>query len=244
MKFGENKIGNLNNIKHKIEKSPILITGCARSGTSLMAGIINICGAFGGKMSGPNNYNKKGLFENIAIKQQVDKGYLKSIGMDPKGQKPLPDTGNLPIPSNWSQQVENIMLAEGYKEGEWFYKGARSCLMWPVWHYAYPNAKWIVVRRKTADIVNSCMSTAFMNAYNHPEGWLNWVHHHERCFVEMVEAGLNVKQVWPERMVRGDYEQVLEMIEWLGLVWKPIDVMEHIEPKLWKARKKQGLKIA
>ena len=35
-------------------KDPILITGCARSGTSMIAGVINICGAFGGDMAGPN----------------------------------------------------------------------------------------------------------------------------------------------------------------------------------------------
>ena len=42
-------------------KNPIIITGCARSGTSLTAGVINICGAGGGEMSGATIYNKKGM---------------------------------------------------------------------------------------------------------------------------------------------------------------------------------------
>ena len=43
-------------------KEPILITGCARSGTSMVAGIINMSGAFGGVMAGPNKNNQKGNF--------------------------------------------------------------------------------------------------------------------------------------------------------------------------------------
>lgn len=219
-----------------IEQSPILITGAARSGTSMMAGVINICGSFGGNMFPGNRYNAKGMFENMKIREQVDKGFLKSIGMDPKGQHPLPDTNKMPIPSDWRDQVESIIKAEGYEEGSWFYKGARSCLFWPVWHYAYPNAKWIIVRRRTSDIASSCMNTAFMSHYKDHAGWVKWVNHHEEKFVEMIQAGLNVKQVWPERMIKGNYEQLYELIEWLGLDWKPEEVLEFIEPKLWKSK--------
>jgi hypothetical protein len=50
-------------------KSPIIITGCARSGTSMIAGIINLCGAWKGVTSGPNKYNAKGMFENHELRQ-------------------------------------------------------------------------------------------------------------------------------------------------------------------------------
>jgi len=40
--------------------SPILVVGAARSGTSLVAGIINMSGAFGGVMAGPQKSNQKG----------------------------------------------------------------------------------------------------------------------------------------------------------------------------------------
>jgi hypothetical protein len=222
----------------EIEKSPILITGCARSGTSMVGGVINICGAFGGKMYPGNPNNAKGMFENMAIRENVDKGYLKSINMDPKGQNPLPDTNSLPIPSNWRNQVERIYLEEGYEEGSWFYKGARSCLVWPVWHYAYPNAKWVIVRRRSADIATSCLNTGFMSAYSDYSDWIKWINHHEDKFVEMIQAGLNVKQIWPERMVKGNYEQLYEVIEWLGLEWKEKEVIDFIEPRLWKSKQK------
>jgi hypothetical protein len=141
------------------------------------------------------------------------------------------------------------MIQEGYKDGPWMYKGAKMCLMWPIWHHAFPNAKWVIVRRKTSDIISSCLKTNFMHAFSKEhcrkavgvksefEGWLWWVHQHEKRFVEMITEGLNCKIVWPERMVRGDYEQLYETVEWLGLKWKT-DVLEFVDPKLWKARRK------
>lgn len=223
------------------EVSPILITGCARSGTSLFAGIVDICGGFGGNLSGPNKYNAKGMFENSHIRDITEKGYLKSIGMDILGQKPLPDTSNMMIPNNWKDQIYKVMLEEGYKDGPWYYKGAKACLIWPVWDFAFPSAKWIIVRRRSVDIIDSCLNTAFMRAYDTDEGWLSWIHHHEDKFLEMFKSGLNVKQVWPERLMQGNYEQAREAIEWLGLKWDRKKVVSFIEPKLWKAAQKRGL---
>lgn len=233
-------------------KDPILITGCARSGTSMIAGIINLCGAFGGITSGPNKYNEKGMFENVAIREKLTKPYLREVlHVDPMGQYPLPDINNMPIPSNWAKRVQDVIKKEGLPEGQpWFYKGAKMCLMWPVWHYAFPNAKWIIVRRKTPDIINSCVRTGFMKAFlsestrkavgaaDEYEGWLWWVHQHEERFKEMMMEGLNIKVVWPERMVDRNYGQTQEMLDWLGLEWNN-EIFNFIEPKLWKARLKK-----
>jgi len=232
-------------------KPPILITGCARSGTSLVAGIINMCGAFGGEMSGPTSNNAKGMFENARIRNDIVKPYLQSIEADKMGQYPLPNVEDLSIPVGWQRQIEAVLTEQGCTDGDWMYKGAKMCQHWPVWHYAFPNAKWIIVRRKTSDIINSCMRTGFMRAFNNTsnqravgaksewEGWLWWVHRHEDRFVEMMKEGLNIKVIWPERMVDGDYTQIKEMIDWLGLEWKLEEITKFIEPRLWKARQKK-----
>lgn len=227
---------------------PILITGAARSGTSMVAGAINLCGAFGGIMRKPNKYNEKGMFENDSIVNDIVKPYLRGIGMDPLGQFPLPNVNDLLIPVNWRERVEKAIKGEGYEGGPWFYKGAKMCLIWPIWHFAFPNAKWIIVRRRTGDIINSCINTPFMRAFRRQEfrnavgakteeeGWLWWVREHEKRFIEMLETGLNAKIVWPHRMVSGDYEQLFETVDWLGLKWNS-EVLSFIDPKLWKARR-------
>ena len=234
--------------------SPILITGAARSGTSMIAGIINMCGAFGGDMSGATRNNKRGMFENAKIRNTIVKPYLEQIGVDKMGQYPLPDVDNLLIPSNLKQRVEDVIKEQGYESGAWMYKGAKMCLTWPIWHYAFPNAKWVIVRRRTGDITKSCVKTGFMQAFNsqakikavgaktEEEGWLWWARQHEKRFVEMITEGLNCKVVWPHRMVNGDYQQVYETLDWLGLKWKS-EVLNFVDPMLWHARNKQKQEI-
>jgi hypothetical protein len=234
-------------------KEPILITGAARSGTSMVAGVINLCGAFGGTMSPPNHNNQKGMFENACIRNSLVKPYLRDLGLDPLGQYPIPNPDKIPIPANWKKRVENIIIREGYQGGPWMYKGAKSCLMWPVWNYSFPEAKWIIVRRRTGDIVNSCLKTNFMRAFSNPavqkaikadteiDGWIWWVRQHEKRFVEMIQSGVNCKIVWPERLIKGNYTQLFEALEWLGLDYVPKinDIYNFIEPKLWKARRRK-----
>ena len=121
-------------------------------------------------------------------------------------------------------------------------------LIWKEWNKAFPNAKWIIVRRRTSDIVSSCTKTAFMRSFKDIrnqqevgvngewEGWLWWVSQHQKRFVEMIEAGLNCKVIWPERMINGDYEQMKETIEWLGLKWNP-ECINFVNSKLWRSKK-------
>jgi hypothetical protein len=82
-----------------------------------------------------------------------------------------------------------------------------------------------------------------MNGYSDFDGWMGWVNTYEKRFVEMIQSGLNVKQVWPERMIKGDYEQLYEVIDWLGLKWKQKEVIEFLDPKLWKTKVKEGLNV-
>lgn len=235
------------NIENKLP-DPILVTGCARSGTSMVAGAIHLCGAFGGNMSGPNKNNQKGMFENSEIRNNITKPYLRDLGLDPLGQYPLPNINDLMIPIDWRRKVEQVFLKQGYDgKQKIFYKGAKMCLFWPVWHYAFPNAKWIIVRRRTGDIVESCCRVGFMRAFrikenqkavgvdDEREGWIWWVNQHLERFREMIDTGLNVKIVWPQRMVLGDYQQLYETIEWLGLKWNS-EVLNFVDPKLWKSR--------
>lgn len=220
---------------------PILITGCARSGTSMTTGIINLCGAFGGKMAGSTNYNRKGMFENIEIREKIVKPFLESIGADPMCQKPLPD-----IEKAWEsaykwrdnnnrlqREILDVMRRQGYKEGKWFYKGAKSCLFWPMYYYAFPFAQWIIVRRDKADIANSCLRTGFMRKCTTFEEWCRWVEVHEKRFQEMKNMNLKIKEVWPQKMINGDFSEIKEVVEWCGLEFKEKEVKDFISPELW-----------
>ncbi len=226
--------------------SPIIVTGCPRSGTSIIAGMLGLCGAFTGKTPQPVKGESRSMGENKRIFTQAVLPYLLDVEIDPTGQWPIQynDIPNMP-PEICRQQVSTALHMYKYIDGPWLYKSNVASIMWKVWNEAFPNAKWIIVRRRTGDIVSSCMSTSYMQAFKdqenieaigtstEQEAWIKWVRLYETFFIDMITAGLNCKIVWPERFIQGDYEQLHEIIDWVGLQWKPV-VIDYINPKLWK----------
>jgi hypothetical protein len=221
---------------------PILITGAPRSGTSMSAGVISLCGAWGGHMAPPNSNNKKGMFENIAIRDAV-KSYLKRKGFDPMCQKPLPSDKFLESLSvadfvRWRERVLDVMEAQGMPiDAPWFYKDPKALNLWPLWVQGFPRAKWVIVRRDGDDIANSCMRTGFMRAYSTVDGWQEWVDTHLKRFAEMVASGIEYREIWPSKMIDGDFSEIQAVVEWLGLEWNEQRAKEFISPELWKGGK-------
>lgn len=222
---------------------PILITGAARSGTSMTAGIVDICGGFGGKLSGPNRWNKKGMFENTEIRNSVVKPFIREKGWDPLCQKPLPDINVLKNLTDeevtlFLNNVTGVIKRNGYKAGRWYYKGAKMIVMYPLWVRAFPDAKWIFVRRDPNDIADSCMRTPFMRGYKKKKGWLKWVDAHEKCLEEIKETpGIIYREIWPQKLVDGndeEYSNFEECINSYGLEWDGDKARKFVSPQLWK----------
>lgn len=232
-------------MKKQYLDSPIFVTGIERSGSSIVARIINLCGAFTGPITE--------MQENKDIRDMVIE-YYKGAQVDPSGQFPLPQPSKLNIPVDWKNRVNRTLSSQKYQEDcSWVYKSAKLAQIWPIWNYAYPNAKWIIVRRRTGDIIQSCVQTGFMKAFKNEEirkqvgvsteqeGWLWWIHEQEKQFVSMIEFGVNCKVVWPERMVNGDYSQINEMLDWLGLSWND-KIVEMVQPLLRNSKQKERSK--
>jgi len=228
-----------------IKNTPIFITGAERSGSSIIARIVNHCGVFSGKITD--------MQENKKIKDLLDKYYVYNLHISPLGQYPLPNSLKIKVPEDWRITVLQSLQMELYNERiPWFYKSGRLAQTWPIWNHEFPLAKWIIVRRRTGDIIQSCMKTGWMIAFDNTytleklgvstiqEGWLWWVHQHEKMFIEMIEAGLNYREIWPERMATGDFEQVKEIIQWLDLEWKE-DIPELVKPLFKNSSQKKGV---
>ena len=198
---------------------PILITGCPRSGTSLVAAIIAKHGVFAGDTNfGKTKYNPIGMYENIHIRNKVAKKYLISIGADDKGQDPLPDRTNpLPIPEDFRENVLDHFRIQGWdEECQWFLKEAKMALMWEVWHSAFPDAQWVLVRRNEEDIIKSCQHTPFMSNRDKVKDWKQWVNYHKDRFKEMKEV-LDIREVWPDKLRRCEYTEINNALEWLEI---------------------------
>ena len=200
----------------------ILITGAARSGTTLTASILQACGA---ELGAVNQ-----LKESHAVREGLVKPYLTGIGADPLGQYPLPDTSDVVMDPTWRGRVLTA-LGDGVNT----YKGAKMCLMWQLWDNAFPEAQWVIVRRERAGIVSSCMRTSFMRAFKRPEGWEQWVSFHEDRFEEMKQAFPDrVREVWPAQFLAGDEAPMKELIEWCGLGYNSAAATACVKPGLFR----------
>ena len=218
--------------------TPVFVTGVERSGSTIIAKIIASCGAYSGEVT-PR-------MENIKIKKLLDHYYLFEDS-DPRGQYPLPNIHTLTIHDNWYDQV-GMLLGDKIDSKPWVYKSTRIAQTWKLWAQAFPDAKWIIVRRKPGDVIHSCLKTGYMKAFKHEwernkvgvhteaEGWNWWIHEQEKRFMEMVGAQLDLKLVWPERMVKGDFDQVFEMLEWLQLPYDQNKVRNLVKPMLWNSK--------
>lgn len=170
----------------------IFVTGCARSGTSLITQILQ---GHGCHLGADNRINS--LYENVGIRQNVLKPYLRSIGADEMGQRlPFPETNTLPPYDALAQHVHKFI----YGQEPMAYKDAKLTLVWPVFAQAFPAAKWVIARRDRNAIARSCLRTPFMRASPTEEYWLQWVDEHVRRFEEM-KSKLDTIEVWADSIV-------------------------------------------
>jgi len=220
--------------------TPIFVTGAERSGRTIIAKILKLSGAFTGITNS--------MYENTQIKKLVA-DYMTFIGADSLGQSPLPKKDEMFPYIDLKKSVSEILDSEKYSRQEpWMYKSSNLCQLWKIWNQAYPDARWIIVRRKPSDIVYSCLRTTYMCGFSSKErqeaigvkgereAWLWWVRQHELMFQEMVAAGLNIRVVWPEDLVDGNYESVKELLNWVGLPFDEDEIRKEIDPMLWKSR--------
>ncbi len=213
--------------------SPILVTGVPRSGTSMTSGLIHQAGAWGGDMFGSTPDNVKGFFENKKLREDITKGYLVENGIDPMGQKDLPsllqrmDFSNEERTEKLASDVKSIIQQQGYKDGPWFYKGAKISLMWGVWAAAFPFARWVLIRRKTEGIVSSCIRTGFMRVHSNSTDWTSWVEEYEAGF-EQMRFELCPHELWYEDIVEGRWDGLQTMIQDFDLSWEPEKILDFI----------------
>lgn len=223
----------------EIKNKPIFVTGTARSGISIIGGILHLCGAWGGEFVAKDKHDSRGIFENAEIRESIVRPFLRGIKADPLGQLPLPDIAVCKelankICNDWHRRVKGILRGQGYDGGLWFFANSLSCLIWPLWARAFPDAQWIIVRRKDEDIVQSCMKTGFMRAHKKEEDWQGWINVHKERLKEMIGAGLNVWQIWPQRVIQGKLGELHDMVDRLGLQWDKTQIADFIAPILWK----------
>jgi len=208
---------------------PIFITGSPRSGKTIIAGALQTCGVGCGVSSK--------MLENIQIGNRICSRILHEAGQDPDGYivRLSPTTYFHPIPE-FKQQIDEVREVEGFDDGFWFFKSAKILLMWQQFLYAYPEAKFIIIRRRRADIIASCMKTNYMQAYQDERGWGYMVDAYLEKIEELKNSTADWMEIWPEEMASGNYQPMYELYRWLKVPWNT-KVLTYVDPKFWKVRK-------
>lgn len=217
------------------QKPPmVLITGAARSGTSMVAGALHACGLDLGKpLVGATQWNPNGFFEHRPIRQKVVKPLLRELGCDPRGQKKLPPRGICVPPARVARlrKTVNVRL-----NGGWGYKDAKLLLLWPIFRAAFPDARWVLVRRDPKEIVDSCIRTPFMRGRMYKAGWIEWVQEHELRMDDLKASGVPLCEIWPDPT---EPESFREVVEFCGLPFDRRAVGRSLKPDAWHVRRKK-----
>lgn len=197
------------------------VTGCARSGTTLITRMIEACGAKLGDCGS--------LAEHLPFKNRVLKPYLSRCGADTMGQTPLPDTMNLPpFPTLYEDTMRVASDADIIKD-------VKTALIWPRMVEAFPDAKWVIVYRHPDKIAESCMRTNFMSKLHSHEAWKEWAeHYHDMCI--MLSEKADTRMVTTSEVI-DDVTVLEEVIEWLGYEFDAKKVKRCIRKDKWHGDK-------
>jgi hypothetical protein len=206
----------------------ILLTGIPRSRTSLTAAIFEACGAnFGPKddQIGPHPTNILGFFESQAARDQLQRPYFRKIGKDPLGRRPLPKAQDIIIEPDWRERFFRAV------PGATAHKECKIILYWEQWHDAFPDAKWVLIRRIRDEIMESVTKrTPFMRGKLTQAQYEKWIDHHlDR--IEQIKNCANLSWVEIETgdLMRGRFSDIRNAVEFSGLKWN-INTRSLIRP--------------
>ncbi|MDP3584460.1 MAG: tetratricopeptide repeat protein [Thiobacillus sp.] len=221
-----------------LEKTPpIFVLGIPRSGTSMIAGALHHCGAWIGETVPGGPSNPEGFFENVMLRERVLKPMLSHQGADLLDVRAMPELDRLTPQSGLKDQVLRQLSIEQYPGGDqaWLYKDGKLSLVWPLWRDAFPNARWVIVRRPADDIVRSCLHTNFMSQHSFdPQFWRAWVRQYEQRLEALKASGVWWREIDSHDTV-SDLSTLRTLVQDLGLQWNEPAVRSFIKPQHWHA---------
>jgi hypothetical protein len=217
--------------------TPVLVTGLPRSGTSMVAGLLGLAGLWLGHTVPGGQENIRGFFENVILRERVQKEILRQGRFDPLGVQQLPPPAWHPLIKSLRAVVGAALAAQQYDGRHiWGFKDAKLTLTWRVWHEHFPRARWVVVRRSSDEIVASCLRTSFMKQHSgDPAFWKQFV----ADYIERLEA-LQREVGWSRVVAAGDvaagrFDALKQLVGDLGLSWQPHAMQAFIAPEHWHA---------
>ena len=160
---------------------------------------------------------------------------LEVSGSDPMGVTALPYFHELPNIKGLDKHILGLLEHEDYDfQRPWAFKEPKLSLIWPCFAQIFPEARWLIVRRPTEQIVASCLNTSFMkHQSDDPAFWHQWAEAYLERLHTLKETNLNWTEVWTQPLIDGDLSEIQTIVEGYGLEWNKQAVRDFISPDYW-----------
>jgi hypothetical protein len=135
------------------ESSPLVIVGMHRSGTSLTARWLQMCGLhLGSELVPATRANREGHFEDLEI-TRLHREILRRNGLTYLTPR------DVPIKTTEQDHLEAQRLVTEREAGgsAWGWKDPRTSLFLPFWHDIVPEARYLIVYRHYTQVVDSLL---------------------------------------------------------------------------------------
>lgn len=217
--------------------APVLVTGLPRSGTSMVAGLLATCGLWLGRTVPGGPANIHGFFENIILREKLQKEILRHYAFDPLGVQAIPPIDWLPEIRNFRAMVAAALAVQHY-DGErlWGFKDAKMTLTWRIWNQHFPRARWVIVRRPSKSVIASCLRTTFMKQHSSdPAFWRAFVDAYSLRLTELRKTVAWSYEVETDPIVARDFGALRALVSELGLVLQDDVARRFVTPEVWRA---------
>jgi len=195
---------------------PVCITGMHRSGTSMVARLLNLCGLYLGpedKMMPPKPDNPAGFWENIDFAILNEK-ILSQMGGRWHSPPPLTKEGWERGPAFNALKNEAIEVTRVFVDREpWGWKDPRTSLTLNFWNGLFPNLKLVICLRDPLAVASSLQKR---NRLSEAYGLQLWLTYNERLLTT-ADSGQYVVTHY-DAYFSNPKRESRRILEWLGWV--------------------------
>jgi hypothetical protein len=224
-----------NNMK-SIDKM-VFVATLPRSGSSMDCGILEACGAFGGHTIGSVPANPKGIYENQGLNNMCLKPIFDELEVrNPHSLFMFHRSGGPPADLfDWfNRDMVYGLNRQGYRGGVAYFKNGIFTFLFNRINEVFPDAIWVLPNRDNAGVKFS-HSRIYKNK---PKEVIDKEINDYRAMYEHIQevAGDRAWLIDNDKVIDGDFAQIKELVEHLGLEWNEEGVRDWVDPKMWGDR--------
>ncbi len=141
---------NMNNV--------ICIIGMHRSGTSMVARLLNLCGLDLGpseQFMEPNESNPLGYFENVNFTYKIDEALLAHFEGSWDNPPPLKEGWEYDPSLEQIVHEARLLLGTFSKSAHWGWKDPRATVLLPFWKLFIPDLRFVICVRSPLEVAKS-----------------------------------------------------------------------------------------